>query len=238
MADLRPYTILENKHVGENAFICGAGPSFLDCINHPFFNKIHSHVVVSVNSSFIAMPWMNNPDNGKRYWLSNDALCRRWSYWHNVKKAKAIKIIRDSWGKYFDEIPDFLYFWPRPTSEGECNPDHKGLAYCSSVPTAIDLCIQMGIKRIFLLGVDHKQRKGHSHFWQFLARHKQPFRFDGGMAKWGEQTRAFDFNNIAYPALKQLADIKGVEVFNCSPESSVEVFKKITFEEAFNLVGA
>jgi hypothetical protein len=90
------------------------------------------------------MPWQTcTPDN--LYWVSNDALVRWWDYWQKIKASKATRVVRDSWKKYEKELKDFYYFWPRPTSEGICNPDDEGLAYCSSVPTSIDLCVQMGI---------------------------------------------------------------------------------------------
>jgi hypothetical protein len=232
---LKPYTILKGKHEGETAFVVGAGTSLLECLKTPRWDEIHDHVVVSINSSFIEMAW-GSGDPDRRYWISNDALCRWWDYFQQVKKAKANRIVRNSWEKYYKEIPDFLYFWPRPTSEGICKPEDEGLAYCSSVPTGIDLCIQMGVKRIFLLGVDQYQKDGKSHFWQFYRPGEQPRRIDRRLASWGEQTNAFNYNDIAYPALKKLADVKGVEVFNCNPESRVDAFDKITFEQALDRI--
>jgi hypothetical protein len=66
-------------------------------------------------------------------------------------------------------------------------------------------------------------------------RQEQPKRIDRRLASWQEQTNAFNYNDIAYPALKKLADVKGVEVFNCNPESRVEPFDKITFDEALDM---
>lgn len=231
---LPSYTLLRGKHQGEIVFICGAGPSLFDCISSNLFSDIHNHVVVSVNSSILAMPWKNG-STSKRYWVSNDALCRRWSYWQLVKNTCAIKVVRDSWKKYYDEISEFLFFSPRPTSEDIINPEDVGLAYCSSVPTSIDLCIQMGIKKIFLLGVDHSERDGRTHFWQFWDRSRWP---KGPLSSYVQQKKVFaDFNIMAFKAIKGFAKEYGVDIYNCNPDSCVDIFSKIEFKEAFNIIG-
>lgn len=232
--NLPSYTEFIGKHEGETAFICGAGTSFLECYKSPRLDEIHDHVVVSVNSSFIAMPW-DSGDPDRRFWISNDALCRWWSYWPRVRRAKANRIVRDSWSKYENELGGFHYFWPRPTSENIVNPEDEGLAYCSSIPSGIDLCIQMGVKRIFLLGVDQYMCGNKSHFWQYLPKNEQPVRMDRGLAPIEHQRRAFSYNNKAYPALKSFADLEGVVIYNCSHQSKVDVFDKISFEEALDL---
>jgi len=232
---LKPYTEFKNAYVGETAFVCGAGPSFLQCIEHPDFSKIHNHVVVSVNSSIIAMPWQQG-EATKRFWISNDALVRIWSYWSYVKSCKANKIVRDSWKRYFEEIPDFYQFWIRPTSEDIINPEDEGLAYCSSVPSAIDLCLQMGCKTIYLLGVDQYKIGNKTHFWQFWDRKKQPKRIDGKIASFEEQTKAFVYNNLTYPALKKFAEHVNARIYNCNIDSTVNDFNKITFIKALSML--
>ncbi len=236
MTKLRPYTDLLNKHNGENAFVLGAGTSLYELSAHPNFDSIQDHVVISVNSSFILMPWEEG-DSNSRYWVSNDSLCRRWTYWPFVKSCNAIKVVRDSWEKYYDEIPDFLYFWPRPTSEGVINPEDKGVAYCSSVPTAIDLAIQMGCKNIFLLGVDHYQSKKKTHFWEFYERSRRPVMAFGGLPKWQQQRRVFDYNDIAYEALNGFAETVGSRIVNCSLMAKVKPFEKLSFDKSLKIVG-
>ena len=228
---LKPYTEFINRHDGETAFICGAGLSFYDCMSHAVFNRIFDHVVVSVNSSFISMPWSEgSPD--KRYWISNDALVRRWSYWESLKNAQANKIVRNSWSPYYNEIPDFYQFWPRPTAENVVKSEDKGLCYCSSVPSALDLCLQMGCKTVYLLGVDqYFDKDGNSHFWQKLPRSKQPVRLDRKLASHAEQTYAFVYNNMAFPALANLAKEWNAKVYNCSIESRVKAFDIKSFNQ-------
>jgi hypothetical protein len=230
MSLLHPYTTLKGKHKGEVAFVVGAGTSLFGLNLTP----IHKHVVISVNSSILAMPWQEGTLE-RRFWISNDALCRRWTYWSMVKSAKATRIVRNSWEKYYSEIPDFLYFCPRPTPEGIINPKDEGLAYCSSVPSGLDLALQMGCRTVFLLGVDHYATSGRTHFWQFWAKCDQP-KMKGLQPSFISQRATFRYNDIAYEALNGFAKHLGVPVYNCNPLSLVRTFPRIVFPMAFDII--
>ena len=246
MPTLQPYTILKNRHQGETAWLVGAGTSLLGWYLHEKRDRIFKDVVITTNSGIFAMPWglphcnkeidyEVDTDPDKRYWISNDALCRRWSWWNYVKKCKCTKIVRNSWKNYYDEIPKFLYFWPRPTSEDIINSEDEGLAYCSSIPTACDLAIFMKCSKIYLLGLDQYMIGEKSHWWQYLERKIQPTRIDRVMALHSQQQEAFKYNDMCFPALKKYADLFGVEIFNCNPQSHVEVFPKILLDEVLNV---
>lgn len=229
---LCPYTDLLDHPNSGIAFVCGAGTSLeLDYAQHPRKDIIHKHTVISVNSSIMMMPWGSGSiDN--RYWISNDALCRRWGYWRQVMSANAIKIVRDSWKPYFSDIPDFYQFWPRPTSENIIQPKDLGLAYCSSVPSAIDFCIQSGYKKIVLLGVDHYMIDGKSHFWQFWSKDKWPSGWQMLLSPKKQQQNVFEnYNQMAFSALDDFAKIKSVEIINTNPKSNVEVFDKLPLDQ-------
>lgn len=230
---MQSYDILINKHVGENCFIVGAGTSLhgLD------LSLIHNHIVISVNSSFIVMPWAAGAED-RRYFLSNDSAIRNWNYWDYVKKSKSIKIIRDSWKKYYDEIPDFLVFSPRTTSDGVINPEEKALCYSSSVPSSIDLAIQMGCKNIFLLGVDHYFSGNKSHFWQYWPKETQPVPLKTVVPPLVMQKYIFDLNEKSYEALETFSKLKKCNIFNCNPLSKIKHFNKIDYKQALDMVGS
>jgi hypothetical protein len=224
---LRSYEILINKHPNETSFVIGAGTSLFDIMQHEYFKKIFDHVVVSINSSILAMPW-DIGDNKNRYFLSNDSVVTFWSYFQNVLKSKSIKIIRNSWPEVYKHMKDFLYFWPRPTPEDIINPEDRGLVYCSSALSGIDLSVQMGIKKIFLLGVDHYDIDGKTHFWEYFSKNKQP---RGPKSPIKQQESVFEFNNLAFNALKGFANFRNVKIFNCNMKSKVDVFEKIDFND-------
>lgn len=228
MIDLYHKSLL-GRHQGETAFVVGAGTSLYGLDLDP----IHKHVVISVNSSILLMPWdQGEPD--RRFWISNDALCRMWSWWPLVLNAKATKIVRNSWSKYFPELQHkgFLQFEPRRTEEGVVEDDDLGLCYCSSVPSGVDLAIKMGCKQIFLLGVDQYMNGSKSHYFQYWPLSKQPRRTDRGMATYAQQKWTFGYNDKAYPALLGHANRLGVKIWNCNPKSKVESFEKIDYSDA------
>lgn len=238
MKDFTPYTILKDKHLGETAFVFGAGPSlYFDYVKNERFAFPHKYVTLTANSGIMFMPWQEGSAS-KRYWISNDSLCRKWGYWNKVKTAKAIKIVRDSWSKYADELTDFLYFSPRPTSEGKINPEDTGLAYCSSIPSGVDLCLQMGCKTIYLIGVDHYMYEGKSHAWQFLPDSEWPKGWLPLLAPQSQQKEVFfNYNNLAFNALKKFADYKEAKIINCNPKSKVEYFEKQPLEKVLERHG-
>lgn len=219
--EVNSYLKLRDKHTGESCFIFGAGPSLWFNMQHPSFSKINEYgITIAVNSAVMAVP---NFD----YWVSNDVLCRRWSWWKDVISCSGTKVVRDSWEKYKNELKDFLFFHHRPTSEDVINPDDIGLAYCSSIPSSIDLAIQMGCKQIFLLGVDQNDYEGKHHFWQFMEKDKQPICNPNVQDSWKRQQEVFDINMKALSALKGFAEYKKVKIYNCSHLSNVHIFEQV-----------
>lgn len=221
-------------HHGRKCFIVGAGPSvgLLD------LSGIHEHVVIAVNSAALLMPW-NDGDSEGRYWISNDVLCLRWSYfWTHVAKAQCTKVVRVSWRKYEDKLKGlrgFRFFDIRQSERHPLSPTDPGLCYTSSVPTSLDFALRAGCSKVYLIGVDQKMVHGNSHFWQMWPETKWPRRGDKKKGFRPEQThqiRVFDENQLVFDALHKQAQKLGVEVYNCSSISNLKVFPKISLEQA------
>ncbi len=234
---LRSWTDLsdfKNIHMGAKCFVVGAGPSvaFLD------LKGIHEHPVIAVNSAAIMMPWKKQGDISKRFWISNDSLCLKWSYfWDNVAEAHCNKIVRTSWKKHENKIEKYgmRYFEPRESELAPNFGDDRGLCSISSVPTAIDFAILMGCKSVYLLGVDHNMMHGNSHFWQFWDYAKWPKRDDKGKRfrpEQGHQTKMFEFNKVVFKCLEKFAQSRNVCIYNCSMRSGLDVFEKISLDNA------
>jgi len=229
----KSYTELLDKDYKnkENIFILGAGPSLYKNTLDSFFPRLRKYgIIICVNSSIMAI----DPD----IFITNDHLVTFWDYWEKVLNSKCIKIVRNSWLKYKDEIKGFYIFEPRKTKEDIVDFNEKGkLCYCSSVISALDFSIQCNnISKIFLLGVDQclDERTGYHHFWEYLPKKQQPRSLKRIQANWESQKKVFKYNNMSYKALKEFAGYKNVEIYNCNENSSVEVFKKIKFEEIEN----
>ena len=231
------YLKLKGVHKNEKAcFIVGAGPSLFFASQNKNFNKIFEHVVISVNSSIMLMPWKEG-EKDKRFFISCDHLCTRWSYWLDyVIPARCIKIVRSSWFKYKDELPGFLYFRPRSTSEGIIDPKEDALSYPSSCPSAVDLALQMGCKNIFLLGVDHDKIGEKVHFWDFFSEATRPRQIRPAQSNYNVQSRTFPINLEAYRGLLGFSRVMSANIYNVNPQSKVEIFKKITFDDIFKIL--
>jgi len=232
----KSYTELLNKDYGENCFILAAGPSLYEISKNSFFPKLKKYgTVICVNSSIMTF---KNCD----IFISNDHLITRWDYYQNLVKnnSKIYRVVRNSWLRYKDEIKNFYIFCPRSTPEDEIDFQEKGkLCYCSSAISALDLAIQMkNISKIFLLGIDQclDKKTGYHHFWENYPISKQPKVPKRIQANWEQQKKVFKYNNMSYKALKEFAEYKNVEIYNCNLESNVKVFKKIRFEEIENII--
>ena len=193
---MNTYSELINKHEGGNCFIFGAGPSLRFISTDDLFPWLGKcGIKIAVNSSVIKC---SNFD----YWISNDSLCRRWSWWIKVKNGDGIKIVRNSWEEYKDELDGFLYFEPR--KDDSCIDEEEiGLVSCSSVPSALDLALQMGCMNIFLIGVDHTEYKGKDHFWKFYPKNIWPKSTPPAQGPWDQQKSIFGNNINAYEALNK-----------------------------------
>ncbi|MFW6172979.1 MAG: hypothetical protein ACOC5T_04480 [Elusimicrobiota bacterium] len=230
---LKPYTQLRHLLVDKPVFILGSGTSL-------FFEKklrvIFDYPVIAVNSSVLLTQWRDDGDKKNRFWLSNDALCRKWSYWPLVLRSNLNGIIRDSWGRYFKEVQDFYVFSGRGDWRNKFDVEENKLIGCSSVPSSLDMAIQLGCKLIFLLGVDHYFQKGKRYFWEYWEKDKRPVYKKPHMHPERHQKRIFKQNNEAYGVLKKVAHTLNIGVFNCNLKSHVNIFDKIDIEDALNYI--
>lgn len=226
---LQSYELLKDKHIGESCFILGSGTS----LHGVDLSGINKYNVICVNASILLVDW-NSGDPTNRFWISNDAFCRQWSYWKDIKKSKATKIVRDSWRSFFGELRGFYVFSPRPTRETVVNPNDTGLCYCSSIPSAIDLSLQIGCKKIFVLGVDQYSKGKFRYFWEYWDKNDQPV-FKRQMQTIDHQSKIWDMDKGVYSSLNNFAQIKNAHIYNCSQYSKVETFDKISLEEAYSI---
>jgi hypothetical protein len=88
---------------------------------------------------------------------------------------------------------------------------------------ALQLAVYMGFKEIYFLGLDLKNTKKKTHFFGRDFNSK-----DHNTTEFPKMRKSFE--KIA-PMLKE----KGIEVFNCSPESSLTCFPYFDYNEAIKL---
>jgi hypothetical protein len=213
--------------------ILGAGPSLISYD----FTACSCHMIV-VNSAILKTKWDREFEKDiLRAWISNDSLCRKWSYFDKVKSDFCYKIVRDSWAKYADELKDFIFFKPRKTREDIIEENDDGLLYNSSVPSAIDLAIKIGFNEIYLFGIDHTVSGEKTHFWQFLPKHIQPKEkiISNNRTIFAQPTRimqpvpmqknVWNMNIEVFKSLSNYAKTKNVNIFNINDSSTLIPFE-------------
>ncbi len=221
-----------NIHQGNKCFVCGAGVS----IGTVDLTGIHEYPVICVNSSIILMPWEEPVDVQKRFWVSTDALCMQWDYfWNKVMRWEMTRIVRNSWARSAKELrgAEISYYIPR--RNGDINLKGEGLMGGSSILSAVDLALLMGCKKVFLLGVDHRNVNGNSHFWQLWPKKERPLR-EGKPGNYmpcqRQQGRVFKSNFKNFDILAKYAKSIGSGIYNCSTISEVKTFEYTSLEDA------
>ena len=63
-----------------------------------------------------------------------------------------------------------------------------------------------------------------------------PRQLSPAQGPFNQQRTVYPHNDRAYKALHEYADLKGTDIYNCNPDSRVEEFEKITFEQAFRII--
>lgn len=110
---------------------------------------------------------------------------------------------------------------------------------------ALSLAIGMGFKEIYLLGYDCKDVYGKTHFYQDLIDINKKSKSSEcnlqyrGIGKVGKSYRTSTYNNIH--ALNEkwffpFREHRDVNIFNVSPESAIEVFKKIDYRTFYKQI--
>lgn len=120
-------------------------------------------------------------------------------------------------------IEDATYLWsvPTPGLSTECEYLHKG---ATSGYAALGIAVLKKTRRIFLLGFDYKTINSRHHY-----HNNHPWHHKANDQSWAVWARRYE------PAARDCQNL-GIEVFNCSPESELPYFKKITLEESLHAI--
>lgn len=196
---------LKKKFAGK-LFILGCGHS----LHGVDLSPIHEHAVMAVNSAILLMPWDTPGKN--RFWLTVDLGCMEWDYWPKVQATQCLKLAHYRHRHYFPT--DFYFAWKETHMAS------------SSIVMAIDLAMYLGFTEIVLVGVDHYFKDGHSHFWEYWPEDQQPKKLVGVVNGQDQQQEVFSDNYRQFLRLSDLAKARGVQVWQTSLDSPIEVFQK------------
>jgi hypothetical protein len=186
----------------------------------PYLSPIHDKHVIGVNAAFLLGSWMDMMffGDGKFYWNNLKAL--RVFPKPKVTMAPVMK----------DHVSRECLKWIlRDMSRTFGLSRHKN-SVCwgkNSGAAAINFAYHLGVKRIFLLGFDMTFGEHHNQHWH---RHYCP----AGVNK-DPKSAHFHRHMPAFGPIAVDAKKLGLEIYNVSKISVMNMFEKITVEEALNL---
>lgn len=235
---------LENLFMGLPIFLILSGPSL---VTHPLHQiRLTGAYTMGVNNSWgVYKPTFWTCADDPRKFLSSGWLDPR--IIKIVPRGKAKKTLRKKEGKMFRETeiqardcPGTLFYernlhfdpstyLDEPTVNWGCSgkkEDALGIRGARSVMlSAVRLCYYLGFRDVYLLGCDFKMEKG-----------RQNYAFE--QDRWASSIRGnnntYNALKARFEALKPYFEKKGFSVYNCNPESELEVFPYRSFKEGLS----
>ena len=173
--------------------------------------------IIAINDSYILCPWAD-------VLYASD--CKWWNVHDYVREFKG-----DRWTQTIGR-PD----WPRMAHSHGINvvkgaqrinrelicrlSDDRDILYTgnNSAFAAMNLGIMAGSKRILLLGVDMQVINGKRHWF---GDHPKTLKNKGGYAHFRK----------CFKKVRKALELRGIEVVNCSPRSTLSCFRKAKIDE-------
>jgi len=214
----------------ETAFILGGGTSILKQFAIPttvvegvrnkslamssysdYMKVLHDRNVIGINAAYLIGDWIDIVFfHDEEFWQANKT---------ELEKHPGQLVTCNS--RFMNRPHPKVLYIPKDRSKLygiHDNPNFVAWNHNSGA-AAISLASHLGAKKIILLGFDMNASSGVSHFHsQYNQKRLPPF-----------EKHLFGFPQIAEDA-KRL----GIEIINCSIESSIDVFEKRNLEEVIN----
>ena len=182
----------------------------------PYMKSIHNKKVIGVNAAYKIGDWMNIVFFSDERFIS-----------HNREGLMTypgeLYSCNTNYSPENKTISRVTYIPKTPTKKYGLSENNKSICWNdNSGAAAINLAINLGAEKIILLGFDMKNIQG-SHFHNEYPWQK------GKNPPYIKHLKGFE--NIALEAKK-----RGVEILNCSSESEITQFKKVTVKEALKRI--
>lgn len=232
----KKFAHLRNKHVGKRCFILGNGPS----LRIEDLDKLKSEITFAANKIYLAFDKTNWRPT---YYAVTDGLVAKQNYLEIENLSGFTKFFpskaKTSWGTPFSDAIYFRYIhytnrYPKPPGFG-LNPLHKIYAGRTVLYAFIQICCFMGIREIYLLGVDFNfseplKKKGRIFISEGESNHFHPNYRNPG-EKWAEPK--LHFQKKAFEEAGKAVENMDGRVFNATRGGKLEVFPRVNFNELF-----
>lgn len=179
----------------------------------PYLASIHNKNIIGINNAFLLGNWVDILFFGDNSWYLR--FQQQLAKWHGLKVTCCSRFGNINTGHVGQ-----VKYMPKHRKYGHGISTTPGMVSWNgnSGAASISLAVQLGVKRIYLLGFDMTLVANNSHWHN--KRNKKPPPF-------AKHLRGF-------PAIAKDAREIGVSIYNISPNSKIECLPKIPLKEALN----
>ncbi len=226
---------LKNIHSGCRCFIVGNGPSLrADDLEKITRNHDISFACNRIYHIFEKTSWR------PQYYISQDERMLRGCQEEVNQIPCKLKFIPAELAWYSDiNINNALLY--HLTYDRECQPDFsEDIASCienskTVVYTAIQIAVYMGIREIYLIGVDHhfhiSQNSKNEILIDNTVRNYFTEEYDSDREKL--EIPNLEVSTLTYVAAKEYADANGIHIYNATRGGKLDVFERRNFDDLF-----
>lgn len=224
---------LKNKHQGKRAFILGNGPS----LNIDDINSIKDEITFAANKIFLAFAetqWRPT------YYCVEDNLVLLQNFEKINNYKESIKLFPNSLLRLKPPIDSSIYFNFHeqafyPNFPKISNDPFKGLYWGSTIVfTMIQLAIFMGVKEIYLIGVDFNFTipENSKNNLQELTYNNENNHFHKEYRQPGERWNVpnLHMQQKSFESIKLFCESNDIKIYNLSRETNLEVFNKANLD--------
>ena len=227
---------LKDIHKGKKCFIIATGPSLtIEDLNMLRSGKRDGYITMSLNSivlSYARTDW--RPD----YWAMIDwavsenifaQMGSSYDLWHNIDPSHIL--LGGDFGKVYS-LPEEVILFPHIAQRFNDRVKFSDNCFervCEGFTitySCIQLAVYMGCREIYLLGVDCNYTGSNDHAFGFIV--------DKNTQQAHEKRADYLAYRMrcAYEAAKEYADSHGIKIYNATRGGKLEVFERITLEDA------
>ncbi len=234
----RQLAALQGRHKGERCFIIGNGPSLL--ISD--LDRLKNEITFAANKIYLAFA---ETDWRPTYYTVLDVLVAEHNH-ENIRQLRLTKIFDEAVKEYFPNSPDIIWlkYRPSPSQNGEIQFAFSTDILLGCYPgwsvtyEQLQLAFYMGIREIYLIGVDFSfilpkstgQMSIHGEIMEFQG---EVNHFHPDYRKSGETWTMprLDLQHQAYLSAKEVVVAQGGKIYNASRTTALDVFPLIDFDK-------
>jgi len=227
---------LRNKHSGRRCFIIGNGPS----LRIADLNRLTDEITFAANKIYLAFDETNWRPT---YYAVTDDLVAKQNY-HRINALSGFTKFFPSqaitlWGTPFDDAIYFRYIYyvnryPKPPGF-EVDSLNKVYAGRTVLYAFIQLACYMGIREIYLIGVDFSFSEPSLKQGRMLISDGEPNQFHPNYRKSGEKwvEPKLDRQKLAFKKARASVEHIGGCIFNATRGGKLKVFPRVDFNQLF-----